>query len=237
MTGFSESGLCQSDGEESPPSPVSARAREACACVCEWVLCLSVHCRVGGGIVSQGMCARQLRVCVCDTDGCANGKTDRCLGGSNGMQWWSGAHSRGEIRVKTSSIGGESPITKSFHWARCAKEERPDSPVYPRSNMGRKAAEVWFPRRIRRRKLFLRPLTGVRDEAQQHHIWRKGRQEDRGRRPLATHPYCSPCSSRTLCFHPRFRLGLPEKNKTPENFIFYFLSTSPTQSKNFYSSL
>lgn len=44
-----------------------ARAREACACVCEWVLCLSVHCRVGGGIVSQGMCARQLRVCVCVT--------------------------------------------------------------------------------------------------------------------------------------------------------------------------
>ncbi|KAL7406180.1 hypothetical protein ABVT39_014683 [Epinephelus coioides] len=27
------------------------------------------------------------------------------------MQWWSGAHSRGEIRAKTSSIGGESPIT------------------------------------------------------------------------------------------------------------------------------
>lgn len=140
------------------------------------------------------------------------------------MQWWSGAHSRGEIRAKTSSIGGESPITKSFHWARCAKEERPDSPVYPRSNMGRKAAEVWFPRRIRRRKLFLRPLTGVRDEAQQHHIWRKGRQEDRGRRPLATHPYCSPCSSRTLCFHPRFRLGLPEKNKTPENFFLFFIN-------------
>lgn len=95
-----------------------------------------------GGKWEEGGCsiARNVRtaaacVCVCDTDGCANGKTDRCLGGSNGMQWWSGAHSRGEIRAKTSSIGGESPITKPL----------PPSPVsgvgtdpvfYPRSGGG-----------------------------------------------------------------------------------------------------
>ena len=40
-----------------------------------------------------------LQTCsACDTDGCANGKTDRCLGGSNGMQCCSGTHS--EIRLK-----------------------------------------------------------------------------------------------------------------------------------------
>lgn len=69
---------------------------------------MSAHRRVGGGIASPGMRARQLRVClcVCDTDGCANGKTDRCLGGSNGMQRWSASHICGEIRAKTSSIRG-----------------------------------------------------------------------------------------------------------------------------------
>lgn len=54
-----------------------------------------------GAVVSQGkrtrhMCVR-VRMCVCDTDGCTNGKTDRCLGGSNGERRRSGAHSRGEI--------------------------------------------------------------------------------------------------------------------------------------------
>lgn len=105
------------------------------------------ECTLWGG---RGYCiARNVRaaaacvcVSVCDTDGCANGKTDRCLGGSNGMQWWSGAHSRGEIRAKTSSIDGESPITKSFHRVRCAEKERADSSVYPRSDMWRKATKV-----------------------------------------------------------------------------------------------
>lgn len=123
-----------------------ARAPRALACGIG-VRCLRAHRRVGGGIASPGMRARQLRVClcVCDTDGCANGKTDRCLGGSNGMQRWSASHICGEIRAKTSSICGDQAITQILQRAWGAEREPAASRFKARSNTERGAAEFRFP--------------------------------------------------------------------------------------------
>lgn len=210
-----------------------ARARDACACACEWLRCLSVH-RVGGGIVvSQGMCARQLRVCVhvCvyDTDGCANGKTDRCLGGSNGMQWWSGAHSRGEIRAKTSSIGGESPITNPS----TEPAERRRNGQTHRWTRGETRGEglrgIWFPRRIQRRKLISLAIDErERRGAAAPHL---AQREDRRRetQPLATHPYCSPLFFHSRILYPLFSPAWSRAEDCLKNTGEYFLSTSPTQ--------
>lgn len=190
-----------------------ARAGHACACVRDWVWCLSVHRRVGGGIASQGMRARQLRVClcVCDTDGCANGKTDRCLGGSNGMQWWSASHICGEIRAKTSSICGDQPITQTLHPAQGTEKKRATSRFKSPRNKERKAAEFRFPADPPKRAVSL--VIDERESRGEAAPLLAHKKTERERRLWRTNLHCSPWFFTVvlLCSYHNFYLRSPEK--------------------------
>lgn len=168
-----------------------------------------VPCVCACGGVRACVCV-SLSLCVCDTDGCTNGKTDRCLGGSNGRRRRSGAHSRGEIASGNNVVLRTEADDRSGGTA----------PVWCAQIGGFYEKRFFFS--------FLL-LTKKWEGAAAHLTQRKtGREEGEGqkrvkewgggeRQPLATHPYLpwsSVFSTKTL--HPLIRRP-PPKN-TGEDF-------------------
>lgn len=158
-------------------------------------------------------------VCVCDTDGCANGKTDRCLGGSNGMQRCSASHICGEIRAKTSSICGDQAITQSLHRARGPDNQPATSRSKSPRNTKRKAAEFRFP--VDPPKGAVSPASDERESRDAAGAHLAHETTKRERRLWRTHLHCSPWLFTVVFFRSYHNscLRSPKKN---HRFSFFF---------------
>lgn len=169
-----------------------ARAMRALACGLE----CDVGVRTGGweGVLRRKECARGSCVCVCVCvtlmDAPMERRTDAwadltaCSGGA--PHTFAARLGRKHLR---SAECDRSP--KSF--AEPGERRGNELPCASRRGATRgERLRSSDSQRIRRREPFLRLLTSVRVEAQQHHIWRTRRQRERERRLWGTHLYRSP---------------------------------------------
>lgn len=212
-----------------------ARAPRALACGIGG-RCLRAHRRVGGGIASPGMRARQLRVCLCvcvtlmdapmerrtdawaDLTACSGGAPHTFAAGLGRKHLRSAETKRSPESFSEPGEGRENELPRGSRRGATRHEGLRSSGS----------------QRIRRREPLLRLLTSVRVEAQQQqHIWRTRRRRERERRLWGTHLRCSPrfFSLVLPCSYHSFSLRSSEKStdcfkNKPNNF---------TEVENFFS--